>query len=192
MDRGENIIEGLKKNRQEAVASLYDTYAPQLLSTAMRYCGNREDAEDVLHDGFIKIIRKIGTFRSASGGSFAGWIHRIIVNTALNHLRDNAKTRMLSDISEIPDHAEDQDDTESTSDILTLGVSQESLMEMICNLPQGYRTVFNLFVFEEYSHRDIAQLLGCSESTSKTQLFKARALLKKQLADLAVTKEIHS
>jgi len=167
-----------------ALETLYDRYAPALLSVCFRYTGNRDDAEDVLHDGFIKIIRKIGTFRIRQDGSLEAWMRRIIVNTALNFLRSRVRGRIFTDLDPIPDLAVTGDEEAENPDDIYRSISREKILELICDLPEGYRTVFNLHVFEAYGHREISELLGCAESTSKSQLFKARALLRKKMNQL--------
>ena len=167
-----------------AIEALYDRHAPALLSVCCRYCGNRADAEDILHDGFIKIIQKIKGFKIRSDGSLEAWMRRIIVNTALNFLRDRAKEKHFVYIDPILEKIDISEEEDSGIGALCAPVEKEKIMEMICELPDGYRTVFNLYVFEEYSHREIAGMLGCTESTSKSQLSKARVLLRKKLNQL--------
>jgi RNA polymerase sigma-70 factor (ECF subfamily) len=171
-----------------AIEALYDCYAPPLLSVCFRYCGNRDDAEDILHDGFIKIIQKIQTFKIRSDGTLEAWMRRIMVNTALNFLRSRLKEKNFVDIDPILDRIEVHDAEESDPKDLYFQVDREKIMELICELPSGYRTVFNLYVFEQYGHREIAELLGCSENTSKSQLSKARALLRKKMNRLVNVK----
>ena len=167
-----------------AIEALYDRYAPSLLSVCFRYCGNRDDAEDILHDGFIKIIGKIQTFSIRSEGSLEAWMRRIIVNTALNFLRSRQKERNLVDIDPIVEKINLSDEEVADPEGIYLQLDREQIMEIICDLPAGYRTVFNLYVFEQYGHREIADLLGCSENTSKSQLSKARAMLRKKIDQL--------
>ena len=143
---------------------LYRKYAPRFLSVCIRYCGNVEDAEDVLHDGFIKILKNITKYKDVNGGSFEGWMKRIIINT-----------------EPLSEKISEPEESETYFDNLAGKIKQEKVMEMVCGLPPGYRAVFNLYVFESYSHREIAGLLGCSENTSKSQLSKARGMLRKQL-----------
>lgn len=171
-----------------AIEALYDTYAPVLLSVCFRYCGNRDDAEDILHDGFIKIIQKIHTFRIRSDGSLEAWMRRIMVNTSLNFLRTRLKERYFTDIDMVADKIELKEDEEPGPGDICSQVDREQVIQMICELPAGYRTVFNLFVFEQFGHREIAELLGCSENTSKSQLSKARALLRKKLNQMVNVK----
>ena len=167
-----------------AIEALYDRYAPALLSVCFRYCGNRDDAEDILHDGFIKIIQKIQTFKIRPDGSLEAWMRKIMVNTALNFLRNRLKENIFLDIDPILDKINLHDEEETDSEEIYLRLDQDKIMELICDLPAGYRTVFNLFVFEQYGHREIAELLRCSENTSRSQLSKARALLRKKLNQL--------
>ena len=171
-----------------AIEALYDLYAPTLLSVCFRYCGNREDAEDILHDGFIKIIGKIQTFKIRSDGTLEAWMRRIMVNTSLNFLRNRLKEKNFVDLDPILDmidtHDEEADDTEEVYH----QVPREQILYLICELPAGYRTVFNLYVFEQYGHKEIAELLRCSENTSKSQLYKARALLRKKMNQLVNVK----
>ena len=171
-----------------AIEALYDRHAPALLSVCFRYCGNRDDAEDILHDGFIKIIQKINTFKVRSEGSLEAWMRRIMVNTALNFLRDRMKEKAFIDIDPILDKIDMHDEEDVDPEAVYLQVEREKIMEMICELPAGYRTVFNLYVFEQYGHREIAELLRCSENTSKSQLSKARALLRKKMNQLVNVK----
>jgi len=185
----EKLIKKVLNRDVNAMEALYNQYAPALLSLCFRYCGNREDAEDVLHDGFIKIMRNVANFKVRKGSSFEGWMKRIMVNTALNHLRDRAKEKKFLDIEPIQDLLEINDEGEVGPDAVFPDVSQEKIMEIICDLPPGYRTVFNLYVFENYLHKEIAELLCCSENTSKSQLSKARILLRKKLNQLASEKK---
>lgn len=160
---------------------MYDSYAPAFLSLCIRYCGNREDAEDVLHDGFIKIIRNIDSFRARQPGSLAAWMKRIMINTALNFLRSKQKDFKIFNSNYPGDLPDVTDEAEGIEDEPYISLDPEEVLRWICLLPAGYRTVFNLYVFEEFSHKEIAGELGISENTSKSQLSKARALLRKQI-----------
>jgi RNA polymerase sigma-70 factor, ECF subfamily len=171
-----------------AIEALYDRHAPALLSVCYRYCGNRDDAEDILHDGFIKIIRKIQTFKVRADGSLEAWMRRIMVNTALNFLRSRLKEKNVVDIDPILDLIDLHDEESADPEEIYLKLDREKIMELICELPAGYRTVFNLYVFEQYGHKEIAELLRCSENTSKSQLSKARALLRKKMNQLVNVK----
>jgi RNA polymerase sigma-70 factor (ECF subfamily) len=177
----EELIKKAIARDSGAIEALYDRYAPLLLSVCFRYCGNRDDAEDILHDGFIKIIQKIETFKIRSDGSLEAWMRRIVVNTALNFLRSRQKEKNFVDIDPILDKIDQHEEEGPDPESIYLQVEREKIMELICELPAGYRTVFNLYVFEQYGHREIADLLKCSENTSKSQLSKARALLRKKM-----------
>ncbi|MCK9422568.1 MAG: RNA polymerase sigma factor [Bacteroidales bacterium] len=180
----EELIKKAIARDPSAIEALYDHYAPLLLGVCYRYCGNREDAEDILHDGFIKIIGSIHTFEFRSNGSFHGWIKRIMVNTALNYLRTRKNKHHLADFDSIQEIADLSDDEGYHDEERCLRLGQEKILELICELPVGYRTVFNMYVFEQYGHKEIAGILKCSENTSKSQLLKARALLRKKMNHL--------
>jgi RNA polymerase sigma-70 factor, ECF subfamily len=162
------------------IEALYDRYAPRFLGLCYRYCGNREDAEDIMHDGFLNILRTIHRFRSRGEGSMEAWMKRIMVTTSLKYLRDHAKYRknMVFDAINDQGNIPEEDDDEPYPEI-----SQEQLLKLITELPLGYRTVFNFYVMDNYSHKEIAKMLHCSESTSKTQLLKARAWLQRRIKE---------
>jgi RNA polymerase sigma-70 factor (ECF subfamily) len=160
---------------------LYEKYAPQFLSVCFRYCGNIEDAEDALQDGFIRIMENLSKYRKIKGGSFVGWMKRIIINTVLNHIRDHAKERGFLDVDIFSENISDPWEEENDFEDLAEKICPDEVIKMISELPIGYRTVFNLYVFESYSHQEIARELGCSKNTSKSQLSKARSILRKRL-----------
>jgi RNA polymerase sigma-70 factor (ECF subfamily) len=187
----EDLIKKAIARDTGAIEALYDRHAPALLSVCFRYCGNRDDAEDILHDAFIKIIQKIDTFRIRTEGTMEAWMRRIVVNTALNFLRDRQKEKFFVDIDPLLEKI-DQPEEEVYAEEIYHQVDREKIMELICELPAGYRTVFNLYVFEQYGHREIAEALGCSENTSKSQLSKARALLRKKMNLLVNAKPLPS
>lgn len=184
----EELIRKAIRGDREALEMLYDRYAPALLSVCFRYCGNRDDAEDILHDSFIKIIRSIGEFRVRQDASPEAWMRRITVNTALNFIRSRTRERGLFTQEPDIDRLDSPDDPAEEGNSYP-DLPKERIMEMICTLPAGYRTVFNLYVFERYSHREIANTLGCSENTSKSQLSKARALLRQWMSGQAADKK---
>lgn len=184
----EELIKKAIARDTRAIEALYDHYAPTLLSVCFRYSGNLNDAEDILHDGFIKIIQNIHTFKVRSTGSLEAWMRRIIVNTALNFIRGRMKEKNFVDIDPILDKIDLQDEEDTGPENIYHQVDREKIMELIGELPTGYRTVFNLYVFEQYGHREIAEFLGCSENTSKSQLSKGRALLRKKMNHLVNVK----
>ena len=154
-----------------------------MLGVCMRYCKNRIDAEDVMQDGFIKVFSQIHKFRSE--GSFEGWIKRIMINAAVDNYQANLKHAFHEDVSEIAE-SDDLIILAGEDDDLPDGMNipHKKLMEMIQELPDGYRMVFNLFAIENYNHKEIGALLGISENTSKTQLLKARKALRKKIEAL--------
>ncbi|MBI9035815.1 MAG: RNA polymerase sigma factor [Bacteroidales bacterium] len=155
---------------------LYKRYAPVLLGVALRYSSNKSEAEDVLQEAFIKIYTKMHTY--TFNGSFEGWLKRIVINTAINHNRSNVKEKLTRELNDADEYDMFVDDS---NDLSHHQYSADQLMKSVQNLPDGYRTVFNMFVMEGYSHKEISTMLEVSESTSKSQLFKARGLLRKQL-----------
>jgi RNA polymerase sigma-70 factor (ECF subfamily) len=181
MKEGLSLIKDVLQNHSGAVEELYDRFAPSLLSLCFRYTGNLQDAEDILHEGFIKIIKSIPGFQPRQNGSLEAWMKRIMINTALNFLRDHAKERKLLDINGIAEKYIPPEEEYFDFDLAHLPISQDQIMQMIGELPAGYRTVFNLYVFEEYSHKEICEMLNCTESTSKSQLSKARTVLRARI-----------
>ena len=145
------------------------------MSVCLRYGSNRETAEDLLQEGFIKVFSAIGSFEGS--GSFEGWMRRIFVNTALEYLRKND---ILKESVEIDNTEVLQEGDYSAIE----RISADELMELIAELPPGFRTVFNMFVIEGYSHKEIGDALGITESTSRSQLTRAKRLLQKKLEEL--------
>jgi RNA polymerase sigma factor (sigma-70 family) len=174
----QKMIEGCKAGNRRTQNQLYRTFSPAMLGVCMRYACNLAEAEDMLQEGFVKIFSKIGSYKGS--GPLIGWIRRIIVNTALNHLRQNNKFRI---VEYIPEFSEDQPDEDEEENAYPF-ISAEDLLEIIQNLPEGYRIVFNLYAIEKYSHKEIAGMLGISEGTSKSQLSKARQYLKHKLESI--------
>jgi len=161
-------LEGDRKSQRV----LYDQFSGKFLSICLRYIKDHDLAQDVLVEGFMKIFQNLNTYRHE--GSFEGWMKRIMVTQALLTLRKNKKLLMEVDW-------EDQDHI--TSPNLVFGnIEAEELLKLVASLPVGYRTVFNLYAIEGYSHKEISELLGIAENTSKSQLSRARSLLQKQIA----------
>jgi RNA polymerase sigma factor (sigma-70 family) len=171
----EEIVKKCLNGDSSARETLYKHYAPKMLGVCMRYTKSLSDAEDVLQDGFIKVLRFIGSYKSE--GSLEGWIRKIMVNTALNHYRSNLKFKFHEELDDYNAGAGVETDVYSNFAV-------EDLLKLIQNLPEGYRMVFNLYEIEGYSHKEISNLLGFSESTSKSQLLKARASLRNKLIAL--------
>ncbi len=168
------IIKGCLKGDKRYQKLLFDQYAPVLLAVCMRYSSDRQSAEDILQEGFVKIFDNLKRFRKE--GSLEGWMKRIMVNTALNHYRSNLRHYYHKDVDEYADSI-------SGPSGIREDLYAKDILNIVQKLPPGYRTVFNMFDIEGYSHKEIAKELGVTENTSKTQLLKARKLLRKLLAD---------
>ena len=177
------LIQEVKKRNRKALEELHNRYAPVLMGLSLRYCGNRTDAEDVLHDAFIKILSGINSFDERPNSSFEGWLKRITVNTALNFIRSKTKINLLVSVNPMVEDLQEEQTAEDS--FLKMGefLTKDIILQMICELPDGYRTVFNMYVFEEFSHKEIASELNCTENTSKSQLFKARSILKRKILE---------
>ena len=163
------LIAACRKENRAAQKLLYERYTPKMFGVCLRYVRNREDAEDVLVGGLFKVLTNIHSFKGA--GSFEGWIRRIVVNEALMFLRKKHNFRMTIEISNV----------ELKSDVtIEDELAAQDILNLLEKLPTGYRTIFNLYVVEGYKHREIAELLGISINTSKSQLI----LAKKRMRDL--------
>jgi len=172
------IIDACVRGESWARKRVYELYAPTMMSLCLRYVGDYETARDLLQDGFIKVFTKIGNY--SNKGVFPGWIHRIFVTTALEHLR---KTDALRSAVDIDDYSEQLKDVNaSVLDKLSI----DELMDCVRRLPPGYRTVFNMFAIEGYSHSEIAKELGISIVTSKTQFHRARISLQESVRKLMI------
>jgi RNA polymerase sigma factor (sigma-70 family) len=166
------LIKRCKKADPKAQEWIYGQHADSFFRMVMRYVKNREDAEDVLITAFTKIFNRIDSFSYQGDGSLQGWMKKVVINEALMWLRRRHSFALVDSVNELTE--EESLETLSTMDA-------EDIYQMITQLPTGYRTVFNLYVVEGYAHQEIAAMLSITESTSRTQLFKAKALLKKML-----------
>jgi RNA polymerase sigma factor (sigma-70 family) len=165
----EQLIALCIKNDHKAQKELYDRYASKLMPMALRYAKSQEDAEDILQDAFIKIFHRLESFRKEA--QLLTWLKKIVVNTAINHNRKKMYQQPMMDIEKIATmHVENE---------MTLSnIHFTEILAMMQKLPVGSRTVFNLFAMEGYGHKEIGELLGISEGTSKSQYSRARTLLK--------------
>ncbi len=169
----EQLIERCRDFDRKAQHDLYERYAPKMLAVCIRYVKKKEEAEEVLMNGFIKIFNKIEDFNDE--GSFEGWVRRIMVNESLNHIRYRKNLFVETDEEESwpePQHAPLESKETTTA-----------LMQMIDELPIGYRTVFNLFAIEGYGHKEIADMLEIDEKTSRSQLSRARKQLQERITE---------
>jgi len=173
----EAILAGCLQNDAGAQRELYSKYSPKMLSVCYRFAHNREDAEDMLQEGFIKVFSQVHTFQNK--GAFEGWIRRIMVHTCINHLKKNKKFNESVDII----YANGvQVREESVPSI----VQAKQIVECIRLLPLGYRTVLNLYAIEGYSHKEISGMLDVEESTSRSQYTRAKQMLE----DILIRKNI--
>ena len=166
-----DIVKGCKQGWREAQRALYDVHAPHLMAIALRYMGDRDDAQDVLQDALIKAYQSIAQFNWKGQGSLQAWLDRIVINTAVSQLRHLRNHPSQVDVDQLADDAEQPD----TSDVAA--IDSATILAMVASLPDGYRTVFNMHCIDGFSHRDIARKLGISEGTSSSQLSRARAIL---------------
>ncbi len=171
-ERNQNITEldllrGCLHGDRRMQEELYRRYSPRMYAVCLRYAGKAEEAEDILQEGFIKVFKKIDSFRG--DGSFEGWMRRIFVNTAIEHFR---RKRYLMPVTE---KEENTIEGKYTSVLDDLGA--KDIMALVQELSPGYRTVFNMYVVEGYTHKEIADMLGISEGTSKSQLSRAKVIL---------------
>ncbi|WP_018109013.1 RNA polymerase sigma factor [Bacteroides propionicifaciens] len=156
----------------KAQQMLYEQYSDRLYAICIRYAGDRDIAQDLLHDGFIKILSSFDKFTWLGEGSLRAWMDRIIVNTALQYLRDKKRAGYEVEFDQVSENNFDHSDSADV-DV----VPQKVLFEFIKELPDGYRTVFNLYVLEDKSHKEIGELLGINERSSASQLFRAKKVL---------------
>lgn len=172
-DKERRLIEGCLKGDVKIQKSFYHNYADTMYAICLRYSSNQDEAKDFLQSGFIKIFNNLDKFRFT--GSLEGWMKRIMVNNALEQLRKKMRFSQMDDINEVRLPA----DIGVTHNMHGLEVND--ILEQISKLPTGYRTVFNLYVLEGYSHKEIAEQLGINVGTSKSQLSKARNMLQQML-----------
>lgn len=168
------LIEACKKGDRAAQKVLYDRLAPRMFPVCIRYIGDRSLAEDTLQDGFLTLFTRLDSYKGE--GSFEGWARRIFVTTALMSLRKKDALKVSDELEVargIP--------TELATQVENLGYKE--LMELITGLPAGFRTVFNMYAIEGYSHKEIGETLGISEVTSRSQFSRARALLQSKIRE---------
>ena len=150
---------------------LYRRFSPKMYAVCLRYASNTEEAQDILQEGFIKVFRKLESFRG--DGSFEGWVRRIFVNTAIEQFR---RRRYLQPVTE------KEEKTIEGKNVSALdGLAEKDILALVQQLSPGYRTVFNMYVIEGYSHKEIGEMLGISEGTSKSQLSRAKVILQEMV-----------
>ena len=166
-----DLIQGCIAGNRQTQEILYKQFSPKMYSVCLRYSGNVEDANDLLQEGFIKIFKNLDKFRG--DGSFEGWMRRIFVNTSIEHFRKKVK---LYNVTEV------QENTVEDVELNVLdSMAEKDIILLVNELSPGYKAVFNMHVIEGYSHKEIATILGITEGTSKSQLARAKGVLKKSL-----------
>lgn len=173
------MLEKAKEGDRRAQKAIYDALADKMFALCIRYIGDRDAAEDVLQDGFVTLFAKLDTYTGE--GSFEGWARKIFVNTALMSLRKNDVLKESEDV----DNARAVS-SEAPSAVQNLGYKE--LCRLISELPAGFRTVFNMYVVEGYSHQEIAEALGISVNTSRSQLLRARGMLQTKIKEMEKNK----
>ena len=166
------LIAGCLNGDRKAQRELYDSYSRKMMGVCLRYTSDRETARDLLQEGFIKIFTSMRSY--AGTGSLEGWMRMIFVNGALEYLRKTDILRNSTDIGTINEQSGEDENVISR-------LSAEELMNLISKLPDGFRTVFNLYAIEGYSHKEIAEMLHITESTSRSQYVRARQWLQEQI-----------
>ena len=169
----EQILAGCCKNETKFQQMLYNMLSSKMFAVCLRYANEYNTAQDLLQEGFVKVFRNIEKFRGE--GSFEGWVRRIFVNTAIEHYRKQTNLYVL--------HDSDTRSFEYYEDNAIENLKHEDILKMIQKLSDGYRTVFNLYVIEGYAHKEISEMMGISEGTSKSQLARARYLLQKMIME---------
>ena len=162
-----DLINGCIEGNRRMQEALYQRFSPKMYGVCLRYAGTAENAEDILQEGFIKVFKKMGSFRRE--GSFEGWLRRIFVNTAIEHFR---RKRYLQTVSE-----KEENSIEGKYLSVLDDLAEKDILALVQQLSPGYRTVFNMYVVEGYTHKEIADMLGISEGTSKSQLSRAKVIL---------------
>lgn len=183
-------VEGCSRNSRESQKIIYSSFYGYAMAICDRYAGNQEDAVEILNDGFLKIFREIHNYAPAYSdviSSFKGWLRKIMVYTSIDHFRKNQKHQVVTPLDPVVYHVE------SVSEDALEKLTYEEIIRSVQLLSPGYRTVFNLFVIEGWSHDEIAEHLGISAGTSKSNLSKARRQLQKILYrknDIQITRNV--
>lgn len=183
MQMDERILaDGCREGDDMARKELYDRYAGRLLGVCLRYAGERATAEDLMHDAFLKIYGVFDRFSYRGPGSLRAWMERVTVNVALEWLRTRNR---LGCVPLDEGRAQERIAEPEVSEMA--GIPREVLLRFVAELPDGYRTIFNLYCIEDYSHSEIARMLGINEKSSSSQLFRARALLSRRIREYMKT-----
>ncbi len=182
-DKIKGFITGCLRNDRKSQEQLFKLFYGKMLSISMRYTHDRDTAQEIVQDSFIKVFEKLNLFDNS--GSFEGWLRRIVVNTAIDYIRKSKKDPFLTD-NDNDFKLGSTDPMEELENIQLSEVKTEVIMAAIQQLSPAYRTVFNMFVIENYSHKEIAEILGISEGTSKSNLSKAKVNIQKLIENKLV------
>ncbi|MGB0429362.1 MAG: RNA polymerase sigma factor [Bacteroidia bacterium] len=177
----QELIDGCIEGKRKYQFKFYNLFASKMMGVCLRYSKNQAEAEDILQDGFVKVFGNMHKFQPY--GSFEGWVRRIFVNTAIEYYRQRRRF-MINDIE-----LENQD-FEFSDDVVDK-MAAEEIIALIKDMPDGYRMVFNMYAIEGYSHKEIANELGISVGTSKSQYSRARSYLQKQMAEIEKTETVN-
>lgn len=167
----QELVLGCLREERKCQETLYARYSRRMYAVCLRYARHQLEAQDLLQDGFIKVFDKLHNFRME--GSLEGWIRRVMVTTCISQYRKKAFTQERFGLEELPE--------EPVEPLALDALGHAELQTLIADLPDGYRLVFNMFAIEGFDHAEIAELLGCGESTSRSQLAKARRMLQQRL-----------
>ncbi len=165
------LVEGCQREDRRCQEALYTRFARRMYAVCLRYARHELEAQDLMQEGFIRVFDKLGTFRLE--GSLEGWVRRIMVTTSINHYRRKAFQNEKFGLEHVPE--------EPVASVAMENLGEAELLKLVEGLPDGYRLVFNLFAIEGFDHAEIASMLGCGESTSRSQLAKARRMLQVRL-----------
>jgi len=167
----EQLVKACVAGKRKAQKELYELYCDQMMAVCLRYARSYMEAEDVMQEGFLRVFKKLDTYKG--NGSLEGWIRRVIINVAIKNYHRNSRLYVMASMEDIHE--------EPSQDVVSEYFDHSDLMDMVQSLPDGYRMVFNLYAIEGYSHKEIAAMLDISEGTSKSQLARARKTLQRML-----------
>ncbi|MDQ2719865.1 MAG: RNA polymerase sigma factor [Bacteroidota bacterium] len=174
LEQSKELIKACIDGNRHSQLRLYEQFAPKMFAVCLRYAKNREEAEEIMQEGFVQVFKSLHNFKYA--GFFEGWIRKIMVYSAIQHYRSKPKMHPVVDIENITGHQMCNED-------ILARLHKKELLEMVQALSPAYRMVFNLYVFEGMKHREIAEQLGISEGTSKSNFFDAKKILQKAIAN---------
>ncbi|HOO84033.1 MAG TPA: RNA polymerase sigma factor [Prolixibacteraceae bacterium] len=178
----EQLISSCKKGKRDGQSKLYQMFAPKLFGVSLRYSRDQTEAEDTLHEAFVNIFSKIDQY--SGKGSFEGWMRRIVVNIALEKYRKRFRVQTVEDVSIY--------DTRTVNDDVYDHLNAEQLMQLIKELPPRYKMVFNLYAIDGYTHKEIAEIMGIDEGTSKSNLSRARKILQNRIFEIGYLEHEYS